>query len=318
MEIIGHQHIINYFEKALSKDLLSHAYLFSGPEHVGKSTVARWLVEKLLDVKSADFWEKPNPDLYIVKLLEDKKEISINQIRDLRASMYQKPLIHTHKIVLIENIEQMSIAAVNALLKTLEEPPGDSLIILTTSKLERIPKTIISRCQQVKFKRVANDELVNELKDRKIKDAELLATLSAGRPGLALSWANDDESLKQVTEAATNFIGLISGDITQRLQFVEALLPKGLTLLEQANLALSNIVSWQTTLRDILLLRSGISDKITNIQAINELQKIAQQCSSQQLLDWHKKMDLTKEYLKQNVNPRLVLENLLLKIDYNA
>jgi len=318
MEIIGHQHIINYFEKALSKDLLSHAYLFSGPSHVGKNTVARWLVERLLDVKGDDFWEKPNPDLYIIKRLEDKKEISIDQIRDLRAGMYQKSLIQTHKIVLIENIEEMSIAAVNALLKTLEEPPGDSLIILTTSQLERIPKTIISRCQQIKFKRLSSDELIRELKTIKIKDAELLATLSAGRPGLALSWSNDDESLKQMTQSATNFINLFSGDIAMRMQFVETLLPKGLTLLEQANLALSNIVSWQVALRDVLLLRSGISDKITNIQAVKELQKIARQCNNRQLLELQKNLNLTREFLKQNVNPRLVLENLLLKFDYHA
>jgi DNA polymerase III gamma/tau subunit len=192
------------------------------------------------------------------------------------------------------------------------------LIILTTSKLERIPKTIISRCQQVKFKRIANDDLISELKTRKVKDAELLTSLSVGRPGLVMTWLNDDESLIQIKQSATNFINLISGDNSQRLQFVETLLPKGLSLLDQANLALSNIASWQITVRDILLLRSGISDKITNIQAVKELNIIAKQCSNQQLINWHKKMDLTKEYLKQNVNPRLVLENLLLKIDYHA
>jgi len=318
MEIIGHQHIISYFEKALNQGQLSHAYLFSGPQHVGKSTVAKWLVESLLEVEDEGFWEKPNPDLYLIKLPEGKKEISIDQVRDLRAGMNQKPLIETHKIVLIENIESMSIAAVNALLKTLEEPPGSSLIILTSSQVERIPKTIISRCQQVKFKRVPNGEMISKLNELKIKDAEALTALSAGRPGLALSWTEDSDSFRQLKESTLEFINLVTGDISQRLQFVEGLLPKGLSLIEQANLVLSIIAGWQVAIRDVLLLRSGISDNITNVHAKKDLDKIARYCNNKQLLEWQKRLNITREFLKQNVNPRLVLENLLLKIDYHA
>src|SRR3989344_8675632 len=119
--LIGHQEIIAYLQKVWLHKTLSQAYLFVGPEHVGKMAVAKWLTDQLLGVQEPVWEGKINPDQFRVSKIEDKKEISIDQIRKLRQFIQQKPFISSRKVAVIERLEDASIQAVNALLKNLEE-----------------------------------------------------------------------------------------------------------------------------------------------------------------------------------------------------
>jgi len=310
--IIGHQKILEYFTKALKYDKLSHAYLFVGPANVGKTTVARWLVEKLL-TKDENFWSRPNPDVQVVLKGEDKKEIFIDQIRKLREFIQQKPLLETHKIIIIENIEDMSHAAVNALLKTLEEPPGDSLIILTSKNLHAVLDTVISRCQLIKFRQVPTKEIAKHLKSHKADEAETLATLAQGRPGLALQWAESLDDYKNIVKQADIFISLISAEIDLKFSYVEQLLPKGSDMVRQVQVVRKSLELWRVLIRDITLLKVGLFDKIVYSNLLKSLEAKAQQLSLKQLASWQRETDETMDLLQKNVNPRLALENLLLK-----
>lgn len=141
--IIGHQHILNYLKKSIEKNRISHAYLFEGPEYLGKKAVALWFAKTLGCQK---------PDITIVLTPADKKEISIEQIRELRRYLSLSSHSSPYKIAIIDEAEKMTDEAVNALLKTLEEPRGNAVLILITNTPSALPETILSRCEEIKFR----------------------------------------------------------------------------------------------------------------------------------------------------------------------
>jgi len=135
------QNISDFFKRAIQFNKLAHAYLFYGPSNSGKKDTAFWLAD-YLKVSPFDI-------LYIIPE-ENKKDISIDQIR--KAKKHLSLSSQNYRFVIINNAELMNIASSNALLKTLEEPQENTILILITSKPDFLPKTILSRLQDVKFK----------------------------------------------------------------------------------------------------------------------------------------------------------------------
>ncbi len=148
--IIGHQHIINYLKKSIEKNRISHAYLFTGPEQAEKKKMALWF---------AEFLGCKKPDITEISVSENKKEISIEQIRELRRYLSLSPHSSPYKIAIIEEAENMNSESVNALLKTLEEPKGKTILILISNISSALPDTIISRCEEIKFRTGSLDKL---------------------------------------------------------------------------------------------------------------------------------------------------------------
>ena len=149
------QNILDSFKKAVNSNRLAHAYLFCGPANAGKKDAAFWLAD-FLKINSFDI-------LYIVPE-KDKKNISIKQIRGLKKHLSLSPYNSSYKFAIIDYAETMNLDACNALLKTLEEPSGNTILILITSKPDFLPKTIISRLQDVRFKDIPLDskEFINK------------------------------------------------------------------------------------------------------------------------------------------------------------
>lgn len=144
------QYILEFFRRALKADKLAHGYLFWGPDGIGKKDVALWL---------ADFL-KINPfDVLYITPEQGKKDIAIDQIRKARRHLGLSPYNSPYKFAIIDKAETMNLDACNALLKTLEEPQGNTILILITSKPDFLPKTIISRLQEVRFKPVPLDKV---------------------------------------------------------------------------------------------------------------------------------------------------------------
>ncbi|MBX4191531.1 MAG: AAA family ATPase [Candidatus Doudnabacteria bacterium] len=141
--VVGHKKQIELLSKAIEKNKLAHAYVFSGPDGVGKKLVAKKIGVKLLDMKS-DF----HPDFLEIGAGEG---IKIEEIRELTYKLSLMPYQAKYKIALIDNADQMSTEAANALLKTLEEPKSYTFIFLITSNPNRLPKTILSRSQKINF-----------------------------------------------------------------------------------------------------------------------------------------------------------------------
>ena len=189
-QILGHERQKEILNRALANGRLAHAYLFSGPDGIGKRLVAMALARAIvcheqrgcgqcLACRKID--HQNHPDLHTLE--PDGTSIKIEQIRSFQRELNLKPLESPRKICIIEQADTMTVGAANALLKTLEEPRGDTLLILLTAQPNRLLETIRSRCQPLPFTRHPNSRIQAELERQLGIDAtesHILAALSEG------------------------------------------------------------------------------------------------------------------------------------------
>ncbi len=184
--ISGHKNSIEQINTALKNSKTPHALLFSGPEGVGKRTIAQALASSLITkngtlenseeiinlIKAGN-----HPDLHFVYKAEDKKDLSVDIIREVCNKIKLKPYYPSCSVAIIDNAQSMNLSAFNALLMTLEEPCNDSYIILISHQAQRIPETILSRCQNVFFSELTQDEITSILNRKLELDSKTIAAL---------------------------------------------------------------------------------------------------------------------------------------------
>ncbi|MGB5822636.1 MAG: DNA polymerase III subunit gamma/tau [Proteocatella sp.] len=153
-EIYGQEQIISILKNQLSTGTLSHAYLFCGPRGTGKTSTAKVLASAINGSSDIDTIE-----------LDAASNNSVDNVRDIRDNLAFAPTIGKYKIYIIDEVHMLSTAAFNALLKTLEEPPSHVIFILATTEPQKIPQTVLSRCQRFDFRKIANEVLIKRLKD---------------------------------------------------------------------------------------------------------------------------------------------------------
>ena len=182
-EVIGQKHITDILSRALSTNQVSHAYLFTGPRGVGKTSVARILAHAVNKLP----YDETATNLDIIEI-DAASNNGVEDVRDLREKVQIAPVSAPKKVYIIDEVHMLSKAAFNALLKTLEEPPEHVVFILATTNAENLPATILSRTQRFSFRPISIADAVNHLKfiakEEKIKitdDAlELIALRSDG------------------------------------------------------------------------------------------------------------------------------------------
>lgn len=326
--LIGHQKITNYLELAITHHNLSQAYLFYGPKQIGKKTLVKKFIQNILCYQAHP--EKENwpcdscshcehlqknihPDIIWLKKESDKKEISIEQIRALQEHLAAHAFFKSYRIAVIEQAELLSPAAANALLKTLEEPAKNVLLILIANQLN-LPLTILSRVQKIKMMPVPlaaiYDHLVLEQVDR--DQARDLAHVSAGRPGRALFFYRVPELWQNYQNQVRLFLSFFYLTRRAKLSLAEKLLAQTETLAEKNNLLSPLLNLWEIINRDLLLAKLGHKDKVINTNAIATITDLAEKFSLTQFINWHQQIQTTKKILSQNANPKLALENILL------
>ncbi len=155
-EIVGQNHIISVLKKSLEANLISHAYLFTGPRGVGKTSVARILASNINQLKSGESC------LDIIEI-DAASNNSVEDIRDLREKAQIAPASAPKKIYIIDEVHMLSRSAFNALLKTLEEPPEHVVFILATTDPDKLPATVISRTQHFAFRSFPADIIAKQL-----------------------------------------------------------------------------------------------------------------------------------------------------------
>lgn len=191
-------------EGAWRQGRLSHALLLEGPQGLGKGIFARRVAGLVLGKEALDpRREFSHPDLAIVTVPEGKKQITVTQIRELCASLAMTSHSSGHKVAIIDPAERMNVHAANSLLKTLEEPTDDTLLILVRSRLDTLPATIASRCQRLRFAIPAEDVSLSWLaQEEPGHDWASLLQIAGGAPLAAIKAESDglaqlDDRLRQ-------------------------------------------------------------------------------------------------------------------------
>ena len=295
--IIGHQKQLEFLKKIVEAKKMSHAYLFAGQEKLGKKKIALEWISQL-------FNHKQHPDLAIIEpeakrtsfssLPSVAKEIKIEQIRDFIWKLSLKPYSAPFKAAIIDKAHLMNQEAQTALLKTLEEPKGKTLLILITESPEYLLPTILSRCETIKFYPVKKEEIKNFLKKQEVSEekAEEISQISLGRPGVAIDFISDSQKIKNFQKKLKELNTISNSDIIFRFQYAKSLSEDPQNLRETLDI-------WLSYFRNTLLsnLKSG-----NNQYPIAKLKNILKLIQNTSFL-----------ISNTNINSKLALERLMLE-----
>lgn len=317
-EIVGHQKQLEILKAGLKSGRLHHAYLFWGPEGIGKRTAA------LSFAMAAHCSQGPSdscgrcqscvsilggnhPDIHLIELQGQKREISIEQVRELQHRLSFRSLSGKSKIAIIDPAQLMNYHAQNALLKTLEEPPQGSVIILIARHIGEVIPTVLSRCLHLAFTPPPPD-LVADLLVRKngvaVDQARLLAAMTVGSPGEAL--ASDPSLLEQRRLWLERLSSLSPADFRAILELAgEAASDR-----EQALFFLKWMEAWY---RDVLAVQvMGGMERVRNSDMIEEIRRRASLSGPEETVSILARISRVTREIQRNTNSRMALENLLI------
>jgi len=297
-------------------DRLPHALLLTGLSGLGKNRFAIELAARLLCTKSKDdtpcghcksctlFRAKTSPDIKIISPLEEGKSISIDQIRELSSFLVLTPHTADRKVIIVTPAEVMTIQAANSLLKQLEEPPGNSVLILVSHQSHKLPQTIRSRCSRVEFRAPQTGEAMKWLAQQNVDHNEMTAVLSAsgGAPLAALSLAQ-----QSYTEIQQNILtDLLAMSINSNpVRCAEQWQKSG------GELALSWFYGF---LLDVLKLSLGANkSQQTNANIVSAIDTAASRIPANKLVGLITAVTEARRLIVTPIDERLLLEDILIR-----
>ncbi len=317
--IVGHEWAVGFLQQAVASSNVSHAYLFTGPPGVGKTTLSRALAAALL---CQDEGEAPcgvcracrlvasgnHPDLHIVASERVGASLKIEQVRDLQRQLALTPVEARWQIAILRRFEEATTSAANALLKTLEEPPPYVVRAVLASDADRLLPTIVSRCQQIPLRPLSVAVVQRALVERwdaEPEQAELLAHLSGGRLGWAVRTLNDKAALQRRAQRLDDLDRLLTVSITERFRYAAKLAHNPVATQETLDL-------WIGWWRDVLLLAAEADAPLTNVDRQSALRDHARRFGVERSTAVIEAMRSATDRLKHNANARLTLEVLML------
>lgn len=321
--VLGHDWAVNLLRGQIKRDRLSHAYLLTGPEGVGRRRLALSLAKAVNcqnPPASGEFCNEcracrgfanmAHPDLHIVQREEGDRDIKVGAVRELTRMLALTPYEAEYQIALLLNFERASVQAANALLKTLEEPPRNVLLLITAESAESLPATIASRCEMLQLRPMPVESLAEGLVEQQQVDeagAQLLARVSGGRPEYALRLNEDPELLAQREEWLGELTRLLGLGRVERFAYAEKL-SRDRDGLRQA------LMVWLSFWRDLLLRRSEAKSPLSNPDREAEISAMAKKLNLEAARNALTSIEETLNSLSGNTNARLAVENLMLKL----
>lgn len=330
--IIGHDTIVAALERSLAEERLAHAYLFVGPEHVGKTTLALTLAQALNCRSEARpcgqcsacrrIAQGKHPDVLTLRLsLPEESEssanvktIGVDQIREMERIIGFKPYEGRYRVVIIAGGDSMSEGAANSLLKTLEEPPADTVLILLAVDESAVLPTIASRCRRFDLRPLPVPRIEQALIETYAVPAgraRVLARLCRGGIGWAIEAAGDEDLLEDRAGKLEALLETCREGIVSRFQTAAALAEdfgkRRQAVREQLEL-------WLEWWRDVMLTRGGYAEGIANVDREQEIRRHASQLALPEITAAMKAVQTALRQLERNANPRLVLDVMMLAL----
>lgn len=347
-QTIGNSAAIALLKGAIDQDRVSHAYLFTGPNRVGKRTLAVDFA-RALNCNSKDVvapgWADMQPDVPCgqcsacdriarsnfadvqiiasatqtsndadAKAAQRRVMIGIDLIKDLQSDAMLEPYEGRAKIFIIDEANRMSPDASNALLKTLEEPPSSVHIILTSPSADLLPETITSRCHLVRMRPVPADTIEEGLTTRfeiSDDDARKLAKMSMGAPGWAIAALNDPSMVDARRQSASRIIDVISFDLPARFEYSFEMSRE---FRSNRNLALDEVERWLEIVRDIALIQNGLNQHVTYDDRVQELSELGCALTADEVAAAAGTVRRTRDALMVNALPQLAFDAMMLEM----
>ena len=318
-QVVGHDWAVAVMRRSLAKDRVAHAYLLSGPSQVGKTRFALSLARALNCTEpdppcghclSCRKIEKGNhPDVRLVVGEGAGESIKIEQVRAMGREAALAPYEGRYRILVLRHADRASVEAANSLLKILEEPPPHFVLILTAQQVEALPSTVVSRCQRLDLRPAASDQIESALLQRGVArdKAQLLARLAGGRVGWAFAASQDGAIMSQRQKDLDLLSELMSADRVRRFDFAFS------TSRDRPAIQ-RRLVTWASWWRDLLLLHSVGEVGVVNIDRIDELHAVAERTTLSEALSGIQAIEAAAVQVEANVNARLALEGLLLRL----
>jgi len=306
--IIGHKNVIKELISAIEEGRFAHAHILVGEDGIGKSLIARYIALKILG-KNRD---TQCVDIIEWKIAKNKRSLGVDDIRKLIEEINKKPYEGKNKVIIVYEAHNMTVQAQNAFLKTIEEAPEGTYIILLCENLDKILDTIKSRCQIHKLRVLSNSEIMDFI-DKKYthlmdEEKKILIAFSNGVPGRIEKFLKDDkfnEIRKETLQILANSLHI-----------------NKVKMIKYEKFFIENREYWEEILnsmiyyvRDLMIYKElGTEKFIINIDKTNEIKEISNMFSFNKLSKLVDIVDETRKRLDKNLNPSLVFDMMLLKI----
>lgn len=320
-DFVGQNEVVNSLKAVLKDDSARHAYIFSGPEGIGKRTLARIFASSLLCVSRKSetrcgackpchlFDSESNPDFYVIQT--EGATISVDEIRKMQQDISIRPLYSEKKVYLIIEADKMTVQAQNCLLKTLEEPPGFAVIILTASNSNSMLETIRSRSIIYNFRKNTDEEVRNLIMKRGTVASgsiDYIVSYADGVPGKALELI-DSEDFRVIRDKAIELVLKLKDskliEIFNIYDFFEENKDNVDTILDIMLMFY----------RDLLIVKkSGNENILINSDKKDIILKNVDGFDINRLIKNIETIESTRRNIKQNANYQLVIEVMLMKL----
>lgn len=310
MSVFGHAQLQSFFSTGIQNGHLGHAYCLVGEEQIGKKFFATQIAGQLLHTSSPE----THPDYICItqeineKTGKTKKSLDVEQIKRVREFFSRFAAMGGYRIAVIDQAELMNEHASNALLKTLEELPAQSLIFFITSDEQAIAKTILSRCQICYVTPLS-------LHDMTAFAASITGEVSAdmiryahGRPGLLHTWVTEPEVYAQYQQEVARFFSFVQKPLYKKIDLVEELFGTKEDHIAARGVLEKILDIWALLVRDWYMHSSG------NTQFALYQQSPSTTLNRENMLLLLHTIAQAQQRLRQNVHPRLIVEDILLAI----